>query len=35
MFGSQTYNLQPDIMTLAKALSSGYADLRQPDLGRL
>ena len=24
MFGSQTYNLQPDIMTLAKALSSGY-----------
>jgi len=24
MFGSQTYNLQPDIMTLAKALSAGY-----------
>jgi 4-aminobutyrate---pyruvate transaminase len=24
MFGSQTYNLEPDIMTLAKALSSGY-----------
>jgi len=24
MFGSQTYNLQPDIITLAKALSSGY-----------
>ena len=24
MFGSQTYDLQPDIMTLAKALSSGY-----------
>src|SRR5439155_1985624 len=24
MFGSQTYNLQPDIVTLAKALSAGY-----------
>ena len=24
MFGSQTFNLQPDIMTVAKALSSGY-----------
>ena len=24
MFGSQTYNLAPDIITLAKALSSGY-----------
>jgi 4-aminobutyrate--pyruvate transaminase len=24
MFGSQTYNLEPDVMTLAKALSSGY-----------
>jgi 4-aminobutyrate--pyruvate transaminase len=24
MFGSQTFNLQPDIMTLAKALSAGY-----------
>src|SRR5215472_2587260 len=24
MFGSQTYNLTPDIMTLAKALTSGY-----------
>lgn len=24
MFGSQTYKLQPDIITLAKALSSGY-----------
>ncbi len=24
MFGSQTYDLQPDIITLAKALSSGY-----------
>ena len=24
MFGSQTYNLAPDIMTLAKALSAGY-----------
>jgi 4-aminobutyrate---pyruvate transaminase len=24
MFGSQTYNLKPDIITLAKALSAGY-----------
>jgi len=24
MFGSQTFNLEPDIMTLAKALSAGY-----------
>jgi 4-aminobutyrate--pyruvate transaminase len=24
MFGSQTFNLRPDIMTLAKALSAGY-----------
>jgi 4-aminobutyrate--pyruvate transaminase len=24
MFGAQTFNLQPDIMTLAKALSAGY-----------
>jgi 4-aminobutyrate--pyruvate transaminase len=24
MFGSQTFNLQPDIVTLAKALSAGY-----------
>jgi 4-aminobutyrate--pyruvate transaminase len=24
MFGSQTYNLRPDIITLAKALSAGY-----------
>ena len=24
MFGTQTFNLQPDIMTLAKALSAGY-----------
>ena len=24
MFGSQTFNLQPDMMTLAKALSAGY-----------
>jgi 4-aminobutyrate---pyruvate transaminase len=24
MFGSQTFNLQPDIMTVAKALSAGY-----------
>ena len=24
MFGAQTYNLDPDIMTLAKALSAGY-----------
>ena len=24
MFGSQTFNLKPDIMTLAKALSAGY-----------
>jgi 4-aminobutyrate--pyruvate transaminase len=24
MFGTQTFNLQPDIITLAKALSSGY-----------
>ena len=24
MFGSETYNLQPDIMTMAKALSSAY-----------
>ena len=24
MFGSQTFNLQPDIITLAKALSAGY-----------
>ena len=31
MFGSQTFNLQPDIMTLAKALSGGLsADLREP-----
>jgi 4-aminobutyrate--pyruvate transaminase len=27
MFGSQTYNLQPDIMTLAKALSAGYVPI--------
>ena len=39
MFGSQTFNLQPDMMTLAKALSAGYqpisatslrTDLRHP-----
>ena len=24
MFGSQTFHLQPDVMTMAKALSSGY-----------
>ncbi len=24
MFGGQTYNIEPDIMTMAKALSSGY-----------
>jgi len=27
MFGSQTFNLQPDIMTLAKALSAGYVPI--------
>ena len=27
MFGSQTYDLSPDIMTLAKALSSGYVPI--------
>ena len=26
-FGSQTYDLQPDIMTIAKGLSSGYAPI--------
>jgi putrescine aminotransferase len=26
-FGSQTYNLRPDIMTIAKGLSSGYAPI--------
>jgi 4-aminobutyrate--pyruvate transaminase len=27
MFGSQTYNLQPDIITMAKALSSAYVPI--------
>jgi 4-aminobutyrate--pyruvate transaminase len=27
MFGSQTFNLQPDIMTVAKALSAGYVPI--------
>ncbi len=27
MFGSQTFDLQPDIMTLAKALSAGYVPI--------
>jgi 4-aminobutyrate--pyruvate transaminase len=27
MFGSQTFNLQPDIITLAKALSAGYVPI--------
>jgi 4-aminobutyrate--pyruvate transaminase len=27
MWGSQTYNLQPDIMTMAKAITSGYQPL--------
>ena len=27
MFGSQTFNLQPDIMTLAKGLSAGYVPI--------
>ncbi len=27
MFGSQTFNLQPDVMTLAKALSAGYVPI--------
>ena len=27
MFGSQTFNLQPDILTLAKALSAGYVPI--------
>src|SRR6185295_4060808 len=27
MFGSQTFNLQPDIVTLAKALSAGYVPI--------
>ena len=27
MFGSQTYRLQPDMITLAKALSAGYAPI--------